>query len=460
MWVGELRRGISPTQRWGVRTKTVVASVAVVAVWLAVLGVGLVVGVERVQIAAIDRSLNVTVSAVSTLARSGHLPAVLSMTPSDADFVQVISSNGRVIASSPGIAGEPPLFSVPPHGPISGFRTVSNLPVGNGAGFRVNTALVSTPSGPIVILAGASLDTVSQSIVALQWGLGVVGPLVLVVLGGAVWWLVGRALATVEGLREEVAAIAAGTLDRRVNVPPVGDEVGRLAITMNAMLDRIEQSDQVRRTFISDASHELKSPLAAAQAELEIGLAHVDSVDWPGAARAVLGDVERVRRIVEDLLTLTRLDERVSGVRQPVDLDELVLNELSRLRRTSSRTLDGTGVSAARIDGDPEQLRRVVRNLVDNAVTHAQSLVTVNLGVLDGVVSLRVHDDGSGIALADRERIFERFTRLDEARARSVGGSGLGLAIVAEIVRAHGGAVTVADDGPGTTFVVTLPGSA
>jgi signal transduction histidine kinase len=274
-----------------------------------------------------------------------------------------------------------------------------------------------------------------------------------------VWWLVGRALATVDGLREEVATITAESLHRRVIVPPVADEVGRLAITMNAMLDRIEQNDRVQRTFVADASHELKSPLAAAQTELEIGLAHADSTDWPDSARSVLGDIERVRRIVDDLLTLARLDEGAPFIRRPVDVDDLILDEVVRLRRTSSVVIDSTGVSAGRVDGDYEQLRRVVRNLLDNAVAHAVRTVVVELETTDVAIRFRVHDDGSGIAIADRARVFERFARLDEDRTRSRGGSGLGLAIVADVVRAHDGRVAIVDEGLGTTFEVTLPRS-
>jgi len=282
---------------------------------------------------------------------------------------------------------------------------------------------------------------------------------VLVALGAVVWWLVGRALATVEGLREEVATITAKSLHRRVVVPPVADEVGRLALTMNAMLERIERNDRVQRTFVANASHELKSPLAAAQAELEVGLAHDESVDWPDAARAALQDVERMRRIVDDLLTLALVDEGAPIVRQPVDIDELIIDEVTRLRRTSPVTVDSTGVSAGRVDGDVEQLRRVVRNLLDNAVAHAEHAVTVTLDGTQDAIAFRVHDDGSGIAAVDRAKVFERFARLDEDRSRSRGGSGLGLAIVDDVVRAHGGTVTITDDGPGATFVVRLPRS-
>ena len=449
----------SLTHRWSVRTKIVVSSVVVVATFLIVVSVGLVVEVGRVQISAIDHSLQLTSSAVTTLARSGYPPTSLPIVPSDAVFAQVLSATGHVIASSPSIAGEGPLLSVVSTGLISKFRTVTNLPIGNGSAFRVSEVTLSTPRGRLTIVAGASLDAVGRSTSAVAWGLGFGGPLVLIVLAIAVWWLVGRALATVDGLREEVATITAESLHRRVIVPPVADEVGRLAITMNAMLDRIEQNDRVQRTFVSDASHELKSPLAAAQTELEIGLAHADSTDWPDSARSVLGDIERVRRIVDDLLTLARLDEGAPFIRRPVDVDDLILDEVVRLRRTSSVVIDSTGVSAGRVDGDYEQLRRVVRNLLDNAVAHAVRTVVVELETTDGAIRFRVHDDGSGIAIADRARVFERFARLDEDRTRSRGGSGLGLAIVADVVRAHDGRVAIVDEGLGTTFEVTLPRS-
>ncbi len=449
----------SLTHRWSVRTKIVVSSVAVVATFLFVVSVGLVVEVGRIQISAIDHSLQLTSSAVTTLARSGYPPTSLPIAPSDAVFAQVLSAGGHVIASSPSIAGEGPLLSVVSSDPIAKFRTVTNLPIGNGSAFRVSEVTISTPRGRLTVVAGASLDAVGRSTSAVAWGLGFGGPLVLIVLAIAVWWLVGRALAAVDRLREEVATFTAESLHRRVIVPPVADEVGRLAITMNAMLDRIERNDRVQRRFVSDASHELKSPLAAAQTELEIGLAHADSVDWPDSARAVLGDIERVRRVVDDLLTLARLDEGAPFIRRPVDVDDLILDEVVRLRRTSSVAIDSTGVSAGRVDGDYEQLRRVVRNLLDNAVAHAVRTVAVELETTDVAIRFRVHDDGSGIAIADRARVFERFARLDEDRARSRGGSGLGLAIVADVIRAHDGHVAIIDEGVGTTFEVTLPRS-
>ena len=451
--------GFALVRRWTVRAKTVVSAVAVVAVVLVALSIGLVVTVGRFQLSAVDHSLDLTEAALATLVRSGHVPPTLPVASNDASFTQVLSASGRVVASSASITGEGPLLGVGAVGPLSTYRTVTKLPVGNGGAYRVIAETVSTSQGRLTIVAGTSLDAVNRSTTALAWGLGIVGPLVLVALGAVVWWLVGRALATVEGLREEVATITAKSLHRRVVVPPVADEVGRLALTMNAMLERIERNDRVQRTFVANASHELKSPLAAAQAELEVGLAHDESVDWPDAARAALQDVERMRRIVDDLLTLALVDEGAPIVRQPVDIDELIIDEVTRLRRTSPVTVDSTGVSAGRVDGDVEQLRRVVRNLLDNAVAHAEHAVTVTLDGTQDAIAFRVHDDGSGIAAVDRAKVFERFARLDEDRSRSRGGSGLGLAIVDDVVRAHGGTVTITDDGPGATFVVRLPRS-
>ncbi|NNN02234.1 MAG: HAMP domain-containing histidine kinase, partial [Acidimicrobiaceae bacterium] len=258
----------------------------------------------------------------------------------------------------------------------------------------------------------------------------------------------------------EVEDITARALERRITEPVVHDEIGRLAVTMNEMLERLEASSQRQRAFVADASHELRSPLASAQSELEVSLTHVTSTDWPDSARIVLGDLERVRRIVEDLSILARSDERTTNWSPGnVDLDDLVLRECTRLQRIAPLVIDASSVSGARVAGDPEQLGRATRNLLDNAVRHARSRVSVTLSQNSEGAVLEVSDDGPGVSAEDRGRIFERFVRVDSSRARSSGGSGLGLAIVYEIITAHGGTVEVTDAKPGARFTVWLPGA-
>ena len=311
----------------------------------------------------------------------------------------------------------------------------------------------------VTVVAQRSVAEVDSSVDKLKTIMWFAVPALIFVVGFAVWYLAGRALRPVEAIRSQAEAITGTTLDRRVPEPRTQDEVGRLARTMNAMLDRLEASSQKQRQFVSDASHELRSPIASIRTNLEVALRNSDRADWPAVATRALEEDERREEMVTDLLDLARLDEfeetaPVSSLPE-VDLDELVLDETLRPHRS---LIDTTRVSAGRVHGRSEQLARVVRNLLDNADRHANSRVALSLQNGAGSVELTVDDDGPGIAAEDRERVFERFTRLDDGRARDAGGLGLGLSMVKTIVERHGGTVEVAD-APigGARFAVRLP---
>ncbi|MBD8660938.1 HAMP domain-containing histidine kinase [Frigoribacterium sp. CFBP 8754] len=311
----------------------------------------------------------------------------------------------------------------------------------------------------LTVVAARSLDEAQAASAASLVTLGVAVPVALVVLGVTTWFVVGRALRPVEAMRREVDEVTAARLDRRLRDPGGRDEIARLARTLNGMLDRLDASARAQRRFVGDASHELKTPLATIRQHAEVALLHPGSIDGQALAGTVLGEEARLTALVQGLLVLARADEGQLGVaRRPVDLDDLVVAEASRLRASSPIRVDATGVGPARVVGDEPLLGQVVCNLVANAARHATSTVALALVERDGRAVLTVDDDGAGVPVADRGRVFERFVRLDEARDRDAGGSGLGLAIVAEIVRVHGGAVRV-DDSPlgGARFVVDLP---
>jgi signal transduction histidine kinase len=319
---------------------------------------------------------------------------------------------------------------------------------------------ISTTTGNnIKLVAQQSLAGVNSTVDDLTTLMYGVVPLLVLLVAFAVWYFAGRALRPVELIRAEAAAITGSTMYRRVPEPGTDDEVGRLAHTMNAMLDRLELSSRRQRQFVSDASHELRSPLASIRANLEVALRNSDRADWPAVARRALSEDQRMEDTVSELLELARLDE--SQGEEPltslpeVDLDELVLDETLLPHVV---LVNATRVSAGRVHGRREQLARLVRNLVDNATRHAQTRVDLSLQTTDGTVELTVDDDGPGIDPDDRERVFERFTRLDDGRARDAGGLGIGLAIVKAIVEQHGGSVTI-DDAPigGARFLVQLP---
>jgi signal transduction histidine kinase len=273
-------------------------------------------------------------------------------------------------------------------------------------------------------------------------------PAVALLIGVIAWFAVSRSLRPVEAIRAEVAEIGAHDLSRRVPAPRTGDEIARLAGTMNTMLARLDEAVARQSRFTSDASHELRTPLASMRTQLEVLLAHPDRLDWRAACENALLDVTRLQDLVADLVLLGRLDHAEPGRLEPVALSEVV--EAAVAGREVDVEVTGTPV----VRGHRSRLERLVRNLVDNAERHATSRVTVEVSVVDGQAVLAVSDDGPGIPEADRERVFDRFVRLDDGRARDEGGAGLGLAIVADIARAHGGTAEVES---GSRFVVRLP---
>ena len=308
------------------------------------------------------------------------------------------------------------------------------------------------------VVMGHSVADADEAVDTVIGLLFVAVPLIDLVVFGLMLLVVGRALRPVERMRREVDAVTATRLDQRIADPGTRDEIGRLAATMNRMLTRLDDSQRSQRRFISDASHELKSPLASLRQYAEVARDYPGRISEADLADAVLDESGRLERLVGNLLILARADEQSLGLAATeLDLDDLVLAEASRLRASTTLTVDSSAVAAVRVVGDHGLLAQVARNLADNAARHAASTVRFSLVAAERAV-LVVEDDGAGIDPADRERVFERFVRLDEARGRDAGGTGLGLAIVRELVAAHGGTVAV-DSSPlgGARFTVALP---
>ena len=356
---------------------------------------------------------------------------------------------------APGPGGQPAYRVVGPGG-----RVVEDFPpYGGRNGFPDNPSVraqreVETATGRVTVVAERSLEEVDRTVDSVTRVLVVGVPLLVGLVAGLTWWLAGRALRPVEAIRAEAAAITASTIHRRVPEPDTDDEVGRLARTMNSMLDRLEEASLRQRRFVSDASHELRSPVASIRAQLEVALRRTDP-DWPAVAATVLDEDRRLDEAVSELLELARAEEGAAAEPTDIDLDEVVLEETGRTYRVP---IDTHRVSAGRVRGSGAQLARAVRNLLDNAARHAHAHVDVSLEARDGEVVLTVDDDGPGVPVDERARVFDRFTRLDEGRARDAGGVGLGLPMVRAIVERHSGTVTV-DDAPigGARFVIRLP---
>jgi signal transduction histidine kinase len=408
---------------------------------------------HNVETAAALRARDIAASA-----SDGAIPRLIAVPRGDENLVQIVDAHGRVIASSANIAGERRISELVPGEDGYTARTVATIEDGEGP-FRVVASRVVNAGHPYTVYVAGSLEPVDDSIESLRRLLFVALPILLTLLGVTCWIVTGRALRPVESMRREVEAIGAADLHRRVPEPATADEIGRLAQTMNAMLGRLESSQERQRRFVADASHELRSPLTGIRAQLEVDLEHPADAHWEATERDVLADTVRLQRLVEDLLAVAAADASTEDAthRAAVDVDEIVLAEARRQRSIAGVQIDTSRVSGAQLSANADQLVRVVRNLLDNATRHARSTVTVSLVETASDVVLRVTDDGPGVPPDARERIFERFARLDDARASNDGGTGLGLAIVQDVVDAHHGTVTVADNTPGATFTVTLP---
>ncbi|CUR55005.1 Two component signal transduction histidine-protein kinase/phosphatase [metagenome] len=374
----------------------------------------------------------------------------------DESVAQVVDERGVVVAASPNAAGRPALADPELSPGTLEVFTVDGPDDDETERYRVWAGVGPTADGQVTVLVGTSLESVSEATRTLRRALLVGVPLLLILVAGAIWIFVGRALSRIDAISSAVDAIGESELDHRVPLTGVDDEVGRLARTMNRMLERLERSQQRQREFVADASHDLQSPLAALRAEAEVALLHPERYDVAALARELLGSTAQLEHLVADLVQLSRLDAGAPLETMLLDLDDVVLEEATRVRVSTTVAVDTSAVSAAPVWGDAAELRRLVRNLLDNAVRHARRQVHVSLLGSATQVVLEVSDDGPGVDPEDRERIFERFVRGDAARTHP-GGTGLGLAIAQGIARRHGGRIEVLDADPGATFRLVLP---
>jgi signal transduction histidine kinase len=437
-----------------IRVRATGAAVLVVGVTLVVASIAMLTLLERslrdnVRTTA-DSRAEAIADDLSQSANSGHI----AVEDQDDEFVQVLDADGNAVMASANLAGRPALVVLEP----GDTQMIGSVPFEDGS-FLAVAAAATSMDGPLTVVLGRSLEGVGETRREVSGLLAVGVPLLLVVVGFVTWSVAGRVLAPVDAIRREVEAISVKELHRRVPDPPGRDEIARLASTMNSMLERLEKAAVRERRFVSDASHELRSPVAAIRQQAEVALSHPDRTTIEELAGIVLEEDVRLQRIVEDLLLLTRVDEGTLQLRKtPVDLDDLMFEEAARLRATTRLRIDSAGVSAGRVIGDRGRLERLLRNLTDNAARHAASEIRLGLRGDDGQVVLEVNDDGPGVPAGKREAVFERFTRLDDARDRQHGGAGLGLAIVAEIAAAHGGSASVSDaPSGGARFLVVLP---
>lgn len=458
-WVNRLLR----PALWSLSARSAAAAALVVAASLAATSCGLLWMLHHSMVGAADaaaagRGTDIANQLVND--SPADLDNALFATDSRIAAVQVLSPDGRVLRTSSS-AWSSPLTSAHPrlgqviHGAPPAGRDAADLRL-------VARTVGNTGSGRLIITVGANQHDAESTLDTVALMLAGGCPLIVLVAAAATWALVRRSLASVERIREQVAAIGAGELDGRVPVPDTGDEIARLATTMNAMLARIAAGHRTQRRFVGDASHELRSPLATLSAAMELAHDRPATLDRSLLDDILLPETRRMRELVDDLLTLARADETGIALRvDDVDLDDLVANEAERLRTTTDLAVQ-TALSPIRLRGDRERLARMMRNLGDNAALHGATEVAMTISIDDhgrrpeAVVT--IDDDGPGIPASDRTRVFERFVRLDEDRSRTSGGTGLGLAIVSEIVTAHGGSITAAESpSKGARFIIRLP---
>jgi signal transduction histidine kinase len=322
---------------------------------------------------------------------------------------------------------------------------------------RVRAVQAQSADGPVNVLVALPVGDVLASRAVLRTGLLLVFPLVLLALGAVAWRVVSSTLRPVEELRADAERISGTSRDERLAVPTAADEIRALALTLNQMLDRLSAGRARQRSFVADAAHELRSPLASIRTQLEVAERLGEGGPLPSE---LLVDVDRLTRLAEDLLLLARADADARSAASPSRFDAaLLLAELASSRDGARVPVTVAPGPTAPVVADREELRRALQNLVDNALRHAASAVELAAGVGPAGVTLVVRDDGPGLPPEERERVFERFARRDDARSRDVGGTGLGLPIARELVARAGGTVRLAPGPPPWSLeaVVALP---
>lgn len=447
---------------WGVRAKLTALTTAMVLVPLLV---GIVVVVQYLH-QSLGRSLAEQVrgrledvGAVVSLGGPTAPGAAHAEHLNEGVVVQVLDAAGVVVYSSQrGGQSAPLVVTRPPvgHDEVTGLSSVAlfeetppRVVGARGVLYRQRHYTV------VVAMSQQAQREAVQTVAAVLVG----GTPVLLIVGAVLsWWLVGRTLRPVEAIRRGSELITASKLNARVPVAEGRDEITRLAETMNDMLARLESAQRRQRAFVADASHELRSPLANLRTSLELARG-ADGADLAELLALMDAESRRLTRLVDDLLTLSQADEHglIRVESRDVDLDDLVAGEALRIASTTALSVR-VQVQPVRVSGDVLQLARVVRNLIDNAVRAAVGTVRVSVRRDGSWAELSVEDDGPGIPEPDRQRVFERFIRLGDDRSRASGGSGLGLPIVRELVRSHGGQVTV-QDSPlgGARLTVRIP---
>jgi signal transduction histidine kinase len=436
------------------RTKITVVTVVLVAVTLFIGGLLILATLRSELIDNADDTGAMRAGEIATSVQRSQLqPRIPKMTDPES-FAQVVV-NGRVVATSDELDGAD--LGLPPQSPGSlQVHQVERIPVSEAGPYRITALGVASPDGDATVYVAVSIEDVEDVMATARKTAAYGGVGLLTVLAVLTWLSIGRTLAPVGAIGAHAEAISGTNLSSRVPEPAQMDEIGRLARIVNRMLSRLEASSERQRRFVADAAHELRTPIASLRTQLETATAAGGGAD----ERELLKDTMRMQAIVEQLLLLARADADRAWLRSSlVDLDEVIDSAIATSPTPNGVRIDAAAVEPVQLHGDGDLLEQTFSNLLQNAVRHAASTVRVSGGSPNGRAAVvTVEDDGPGVPPNRRADIFERFVRLDEARDRHDGGLGLGLAIVTEIVRAHGGSVSVdGSDLGGARFVVELP---
>jgi heavy metal sensor kinase len=419
-----------------IRVRMTAWYVAVLAVVLVAVGAFVIVRLRSDLTDSVDRDLRPALQQIAAGYRTEGVPEFRDTSSTvlsgERAASQVLDPAGHVVASY----GDPVALE-----PMRGEGTVRL----DGTDFRMASQPVTTRGGQRrIVVAASSLEPVNRSVHRVLMLLLIALPVALVLAAAAGWWLARRSLAPIERMTSKAEEIGPDALDERIDVPATTDEVAHLARTLNTMLDRIETGVSEQRRLVADTSHELRTPLAAMRAELDVSLRHDDLTP---AARTVLEstreEVDRISATVDDLLVLAQADEvGIAGIHERVDLHELaaaVTAPFATLAHARGVDLRLEGPPAPAL-GDPESLRHALRNLVDNAVkfTPGGGAVVVRSRRHDGVAEVKVIDEGPGIPADLRDRVFDRFFRVDEARSAAASSSSACRQITARPAPARG----------------------
>ncbi len=435
-----------------VRFRTTAGAIVALAALLAlaVLLISYVVGREVRQ--AFDATLVEQARDRAALLDAGADPASLVGTVGEEEVVVIVGGDGAVLAVA-GAADATTLTSLPSGLSDQDIVLVDSDSDGHDEDFseeRLRTAVVLAGDGARVVVA-SELEQSRQAVSSVRTILLGGAPLLALIAGGIAWAVTGRALAPVNRMHDDLGNIAELAPNTRVHRPDTDDEIADLADQMNGLLDRLGAQQEVRRRFVSDASHELKSPVANARVLVETS-------EVEASRAGVLAELDRLQAIIDDLLFLAEHDETAPAEPQVVDLDDVVFVEAERLAPTARVAMDAGGVQPARVTASRSEVARAVANLMANAARHATSRVVASIEAEGDFWAVAIDDDGPGVPIGHRRRVFERFARVDDDRARSGGGTGLGLAIVAAVAERWGGSVAVADSPiGGARFVLRLP---